>query len=385
MKILYHHRTLGDGAEGIHVAAMANAFRNLGHDVEVAAIIGEETNISTSRTRALGAMTRWVPRPLYEVMELGYSLAGCRMLRKHSRRWEPDILYERYMLFNVAGLLAARLADIPFVLEVNAPLAYERAAYESLFLRRLAQRCERFVCSRASLVLVVSTPLKDYLVEQGVAAERIVVLPNGTEPQIFRPDQQARQDIRARYKISPDAVVVGFSGILRPWHGVELLIEAMARRRNTRDNGHLLVVGDGPGRDRLEQLVEARGIRHVVTFTGRIPHAEVPRYLAAFDIGVSPRATFYASPMKIPEYMATGMVVLAPRMPNIEDLITEGRDGVLFRAEDVDDLAVAIDHLVADTEQRHLLGQRARASVLGGRTWQHNAARVLELVIKVMT
>lgn len=384
MRILYHHRTLGDGAEGIHVSAMVEAFRGLGHDVEVAAIIGEETNVPTSRTRTLGALTRWVPRPVYEVMELGYSFAGCRMLRRHIRRWKPGFLYERYMLFNVAGLLATRWADIPLVLEVNAPLAYERAAYERLFLKRLAQRCEQFICSRASLVIVVSTPLKDYLVEQGVSPEQVVVLPNGTEPERFRPDRQACQDIRARCKISPESVVIGFSGILRPWHGIELLIETMAYLRRTRGKGHLLIVGDGPCRVSLEQLVDSQGLRNVVTFTGRVPHREIPRYLAAFDIGVSPRATFYASPMKIPEYMATGMAVLAPRMPNIEDLITDGSNGVLFQPEDADDLAGAIDGLIHDTEQRHLLGQRARASILGGRTWQHNAARVLELVTKVI-
>jgi glycosyltransferase involved in cell wall biosynthesis len=384
MRIVYHHRTLGDGAEGIHVSAMAEAFRNLGHDVEVAAIIGEQTNISTSRTRALGALARWAPRPIYEAMELGYSLAGCRMLRRYIAKWNPDFLYERYMLFNIAGLVSTGLAGIPLVLEVNSPLAYERAAYESLCLRRLAQRCERFVCSRASLIVVVSTPLKDYVVEQGVPPERVVVLPNGTDPETFRPDRQARRDVRKRLKIPPEAVVVGFSGILRPWHGIELLIEAVAKIGARQKNGHVLIVGDGPSRASLEQLVDSRDLRRVVTFTGRVPHSEIPQYLAAFDIGVSPRATFYASPMKIPEYMATGMVVLAPCMPNIEDLITDGVDGVLFRPEDAEGLGIAIDALMRNAEHRYRIGQRARISVLGGRTWQHNATRVLERVTKVM-
>ena len=93
MNILYHHRTLGDGAEGIHIAAMVQAFRQLGHTVNVAAVIGEETNVPTTRTRLLGYLTRPLPRAAYEAMELGYSIAGYRMLRQHIKRLAPDLVY----------------------------------------------------------------------------------------------------------------------------------------------------------------------------------------------------------------------------------------------------------------------------------------------------
>lgn len=382
MRILYHHRTLGDGAEGIHVSAMVEAFRALGHEVRVAAVIGEQTNVSTSRTRFLGTIARRVPRLAYEAMELGYSLAGYRMLRGHIKSWKPDVLYERYMLFNLAGLAAAQRAGIPLVLEVNAPLAYERAVYERLSLRRIARRCERFVCSLADLVVVVSTPLKDFLVEQGVPAERIVVVPNGAEPGVFRPDVQARQEIRAQLGIPEEAIVVGFVGILRPWHGVELLLDAVARMGTSRDGVHVLILGDGPSRSSLEKLAHSRGLEGIVTFTGRVPHGDIPRYVTAFDIGVSPRATFYASPMKVPEYMATGIAVVAPRMPNLQDLIADGVNGVLFQPENIDDLALTLLSLIRDPKTRCQLGQRARTAVIANRTWRHNAARIIELVGK---
>src|SRR5262249_44816342 len=153
--------------------------------------------------------------------------------------------YERYMLFNMAGLTAARRAGIPMILEVNAPLAYERSAYETLSLRRLARRCERHVCSNADVVVVVSTPLKGHLVREGGPAERIVVLPNGADSEVFRPDAEVRTALRAQLDIGPDEVVVGFSGILRPWHGVDVLIEAVARLRE-RARVKVLIVGDGP-------------------------------------------------------------------------------------------------------------------------------------------
>jgi glycosyltransferase involved in cell wall biosynthesis len=382
MKILYHHRTLGDGAEGIHVSVMVEAFRALGHEVRVAAVIGEQTNVSTPRTRMLNSLAQWTPRLTYEAMELGYSLAGYRMLRRHMESWKPDVLYERYMLFNNAGWAAAWRTGIPLVLEVNAPLAYERAAYERLSLRRIARLCERFVCSRADLIIVVSSPLRDYLVAQGIPAERIAVMPNGVEPEVFRPDAHTRHELRTRLQIPRETIVVGFVGSLRSWHGVDLLLEAVARVGTSRKGVHILIVGDGPCRTDLERLVSSRGLEGSVTFTGRVPHGDMPQYVAALDIGVSPRTTFYASPMKVLEYMAAGLAVVAPRLPNLQDLITDGVNGVLFQPENIDDLSATLFSLICDAQRREQLGQSARAIVLGGRTWRHNAARVIELVEK---
>ncbi len=377
MNILYHHRTLGDGAEGVHVASMIDAFRALGHEVRVASLIGDKTNHSTPRTRFLEQVTKWTPRSAYEIMEIGYSLLGYRLLTSHNNGWKPQLVYERYTLFNFSGLMAARRIGIPLVLEINAPLAYERETYERLALKRAARRVERFLCSSADLVVVVSTPLKDYLVQEGAPAERIVVLPNGTDADLFRPNAAARARIRSRLGIPADAVVAGFLGILRPWHGVELLIEAIARLREAKQGVHILVIGDGPSQADLEALARSRGLANAVTFTGRVPHGEVADYLAAFDIGVSPRATFYASPMKVLEYMAAGMAVVAPRMPNLQDVISDGLNGCLFEPENTDDLARVLASLVHDSASRKKL---ARAAVLSGRTWRHNAQKVLDIV-----
>jgi glycosyltransferase involved in cell wall biosynthesis len=379
VKILYHHRTLGDGAEGIHVSSIANALRAIGHEVKIASVIGEQTNVTNQRTRVLTPIVRALPRALYELMELGYSAVGYQALNRHIAAWQPDFIYERYTLFNMAGVLAARRSGLPLLLEFNAPLAYERAQYERLRLKRLARHCEVRICSQADAVIVVSTPLKQYLVEQGVAADRIVVMPNGADPARFRPDAESAARVRASHGIPQDAVVAGFSGILRPWHGVDLMLRAIAGVRTAGAPVHGLIVGDGPSLQELQRLAAELGIAAHVTFTGRVAHDEMPRQCAAFDIGISPRATFYASPMKVPEYMATGVAVIAPRMPNLTDLIADGVDGDLFEPEAVEDLQATLQRLVVDASRRRRIAAAARQSIVNTRTWTHNAARIVEL------
>ncbi len=380
MRILYHHRTLGDGAEGIHISSIIEAFRLLGHETKVAALIGEKTNVTTGSTSRLNTLTRHTPRVVYEMLEVGYLIAGYRLMQKCSVAWKPDMLYERYSLFNYAGIAFARKEKIPLILEVNAPLAYEREKYEKLVLRRLAKAFEQRVCQKASFVIAVSTPLKDYLVEQGVSSHKIRVVPNGTDPELFQPNNAARKSLRQDLGVSDDTVVIGFVGILRPWHGVETLCEAMASLDPSRRKVHLLLVGDGPIRKDIEQLIEQKKLKDFVTITGRIPHSQVPSYITAFDIGISPRVTFYASPMKLLEYMATGVPVVAPRMANIQDIVTDGKEGKLFEPEDIQDLSAVLSQLIDNAEVRLSMGRTARETILSTRTWLHNAQLVLDLM-----
>ena len=380
MRILYHHRTLSDGAEGLQLASVVNAFRAPGHDVKVVSLVGNKNIAARRRAGIVEQVRRYMPRWVYELMEMGYNLPGYHMLTSRVNGWIPEFLYERYSLFNLSGLMTARRPGIPLVLEVNSPLAYERTQYEHLSWKRGAKISEGFLLSRADIVLTVSTPLKDYLVDQGILADKIVVIPNGVDPEIFRPDPQRRVNVRSRFGIPEDGIVVGFIGILRPCHGVELLLEVLARIRKSSTAVRLLVVGDGPSRDELQKIARSVGLTDRMIFIRIVHSREVAHFIAALDIAVSPRATFDASPMKVLEYMATGIAVVAPRMPNLQDLITHGVDGILFRPEDAGDLVSALLSLIRDPNFRTKLAENARATIVRDRTWLHNARQVIGLV-----
>jgi glycosyltransferase involved in cell wall biosynthesis len=379
MKIFYHHRTLGDGAEGIHVAEIVKAFRQLEHEVRVISLIGESTNSASRAQSRWTRVARLMPGFIYELGEIAYNVHGYLSLSRAVRDYRPDVIYDRYVSYNYSAVGVGRRYGIPVVLEVNSPYSFQKQTFdETLYFRYILRCFERKICRDATWVVVVSTPLKKFLASIGVPPERIVVMPNGTDPDVFHPDIDG-QSIRQQYGLN-GKIVIGFCGILRPWHGLEVLLQAFADVLQGRTNLHLLIVGDGPSRGDLERLLQERGLARHVTITGRQPHERVRSFVAAMDIAVSPRATFYASPMKILEYMGMAKAIIAPDMENIRDILTHEHDSILFRPEDAGSLAKGLEYLIADIDVRKQLGQAARRKIVTERTWLHNAQDVIRLI-----
>jgi glycosyltransferase involved in cell wall biosynthesis len=173
-------------------------------------------------------------------------------------------------------------------------------------------------------------------------------------------------------------------GILRPWHGVEKLVSAMERLVRLEPAAHLLLVGDGPVEDELKATVDRLGIRDHVTFTGRVGRDAVRDYILCMDIAASPKATFYASPMKILEYMAMGLPTVAPDMANIRDIITDGQEGLLFAPDDEESMFDRIHQLLKDGTARRRMGANARTRIEQELNWRNNALGVLEIAEKLL-
>lgn len=379
MKILYHHRTLGDGAEGIHIEEMVNAFRQLGHEVR---LIGPAVHNSSDGENK-SVKFEWIKRlfkgPAYEMIELAYNIFGYQTISKAIKEFNPDFIYDRYITFNYSAVAAARRYNLPAFLEVNAPLAFERDTEpdETLYLKSAAHWIEKKVCCDAAKTIVVSTPLKEYLVSIGVPERNILVLPNGVNSDKFFPRNKSKRPLSTAGYGDQD-VVIGFVGILRHWHGIDMLLEAFRTVSDRLANCKLLLVGDGPIRQSIEAQANKLGLKHKVTITGRIHHQHVGDYMAMFDIAVSPKATFYASPMKIIEYMALQKAVVAPDMPNIRDLILSGSTGVLFEPDSASALANALFTLIEDKKKRETLGKGALNAVRSRLNWKSNARGILE-------
>jgi glycosyltransferase involved in cell wall biosynthesis len=370
MKILYHHRTLAKDGMDVHIKEMVAALRQRGHQVLVVGP-GESDSPTTGTDRTI---RRMLPTAVSEFAELAYNVLAFRRLQRAYASFQPDVLYERYNLFLLAGMRLSQMHGLPMLLEVNSPLAHERSKHGSLTWRRLAHRLEAKVWTGADAVLPVSHALADIILGAGVAEYRIHVIPNGVDPRRFSPDIEG---VEARCELGlGNHVVLGFTGFVRPWHGLDRVIDVMANY-GPAQTLHLLVVGDGPAKADLEHMANRLGVADRVRFVGPIDRARIPRYMAAFDIALQPSAVAYACPLKLIEYMAMGKAIVAPDQPNIRELIKNTNTGLLVRDGDTGELAEAIVSLATNAELRHSLGRGAAREVYKrGLTWEANAERV---------
>jgi glycosyltransferase involved in cell wall biosynthesis len=376
MKILYHHRTLGDGAEGVHIHSMIDAFEALGHEVAVESL-ARPAGAGQGDAGMLATLRRRLPQGVFEAGALAANIVEFRAMRQGLRAMAPSFVYTRHALFDLGGVQAAVRARIPVVLEVNRLYtAKTMGQFEPLTFPRLAARLERKVLRLSDVVVAVSTPLRRQIEEAAGDDLNILVLPNGADPDLFDPARIDGREVRARYGVA-NCFIVGWVGVLRSWHGLDLLLRAAQRI----PEAVVLIVGDGPARSEVEQLAESLGMSQRVHITGRLSHQEVPQHVAAFDIAVSPDdRTGFASPMKVIEYMAMARAVVVPRLPNFLDIVRDGDTGVVFEPSDSADLARRIAEVHASPELRQRLGERARLEVERRLNWQQNARVVLDAV-----
>jgi glycosyltransferase involved in cell wall biosynthesis len=387
LKILYHHRTASKDGQAVHIEEMITALRDQGHEVHVVAP-------SISSDDGMGAEVGWVhslrarlPQAVYELLELGYSIVAYRHLAKAAKEFRPDVLYERCNLFLIAGVLLKRRLKIPMLLEVNSPLTDERLRHDGLGLPALARWSERYVWRGADVVLPVTRVLADIVEREGVQPGRVLVVPNGINEAHFA---QAPSVAEAKARLGwQDALVLGFTGFVRDWHGVDRVLHWLASA-DAPPHARLLVVGDGPARVDLEALAQSLGLGERVRFTGVVARSAVPSYVAAFDIALQPAVTSYASPLKLFEYLALGKAILAPRVPNIEEVLKDGHNALLFDAKgDAKDDASfthALTRLSQDETLRRTLAVEAKNTVTSmGLTWSRNATRVTQRAQALLT
>jgi len=144
---------------------------------------------------------------------------------------------------------------------------------------------------------------------------------------------------------------------------------------------HLAIVGEGPAEMDLRAQAEHLGLQDRVHFAGPRPHAEIPGLLPAFDVAVVPAINPYASPLKLFEYMAAGLAVVAPDQPNLREVLEHGKNALLVLPEDGAALLDALTSLVSDARLRDRLGSEARRNIEDrDLTWRGNARRVVRAV-----
>ena len=358
----------------VHVMAVAEGLAGLGHDVEVLVSPGHGGTVPTGRAK-------WVPM----APPLGnrrLRLLRARTVAERARTFRPDVVIERYYNFGGEGVLAARKMGALAVLEVNAPVVDHPGSMKRLLDRALViepmRRWRDWLCRNADLIVTPSVriippevpPSKIHRTEWG--ADTVRFHPGASGPVPF-----ARK--------SGDVVAV-FSGAFRVWHGAIHLVDAIRRLRSRGRTDILAVlVGDGPELPRVREAATPVG---GITLTGAVPHAQVPAILAAADIGVAPfdigahptlAHEFHWSPLKIFEYMASGLPVVAPRIERLTTIVEDGEEGLLYDAAQPDALAGALERL-STPDIRRALGASARERAVREFSWESHCRRLDEAI-----
>ncbi len=371
MKILYHHRIASKDGQFVHVEELTNALIEQGHQLYFVAPKVNENADFGGDGGFVSKLKKALPKALYELLELSYSLWVFIKLVVAIIKFKPDVIYERYNLHQPAGVLAAKLFRLPLLLEINAPLVEERSKYSGLALQGFAKKIENFTWRTASHCLPVTDVLADYLRKISIPESKITVIHNGVRQQFI--DEMMLQDINSHKK----EIVIGFTGFIHPWHGMDKALEAIAEHKEL--PLRLICVGDGNILSDLRQQAEQLGIADKVDFKGLVTRDKVLDYVKEFDIALQPDVTAYASPLKMFEYMAVGALIVAPKTPNIEEILTE--DTALFfekgdKTGFKEALTAAITSYQALDEKRRAVKQ----SVLDKHfIWQKNARRVVDL------
>lgn len=371
MRILYHFRTRGTGAEGVHIAGIAGAFARLGHDVEIVGPRRIDPRRTAGADPFAGRGLARLPGVAFEALELAYNLVAGLRLAPRLTPSRCDLVYERHAyVLGVTAWLASR-RGVPLVVEVNELVGRDRVRAEPR-LAALVRRIDRFVFARAAAIVVVSPDLKRRITTLGVDPARILTLPNAVAPELVRPEAELSPAPRGA------RVVVGFVGWLVDWHRLERLLEALQAARARVPGLVLRLVGEGPRRRALADAADRLGLADAVEFVGAVPHDRVPSVVDAMDICVVPHSNVYRSPIKLFEYMARGRAVLAPDTEPIRDVLRDGDNGRLFPVGSVAALADGIVALAVNPDLRRRLGLRALRDVRERHTWDHNARAVLD-------
>lgn len=297
-----------------------------------------------------------------------------QQVEEHLRLDRPDIIHERLSLFAHGGSLSEKLG-IARIVEVNAPVANERSTHFGLHYQDEAHRCELLALKDARVV-AVSKPLVNWSMSHG--ARSALSIPNGANTQYLNPDNWKEKRIRIREELGMSSVVViSFVGSLKPWHGLEILLDAVSIAGIELPIG-LLIVGDGP----LRQTICEMGAKlpELVRFAsiGAVAQNEVAQYLAASDISVAPflpADPFYFSPLKVAEAMAAGLPIVASDFQSIRELL--GKSGILVPPGDTKALAQALLDLIKDPLKRKMLSNLALERAHETLDWKSVAKSVL--------
>lgn len=308
--------------------------------------------------------------------------ATARRVDQAANEFAPDVIHAHSPV--LAGLPAWRVAKrrgCRFVYEVRAlweDAAVDHGSSAATGLRyRLSRALESFLLRRADHVTTICEGLRQEIMSRGVPAERVTVIANAVDVERFQTLDESNPGNADATSRNPFRV--GFIGSFYRYEGLDILLQAAARLKDSGVVVAVMLVGGGPEEDSLQRLASELEIQDIVTFTGRVPNSEVASYYHKLDALVYPRRssrlTEMVTPLKPLEAMANGRLVLATNIGGHRELIKDGLTGLFFPPNDPAALAAMVAEVAKEPSSKAAIRANGLAFVREERNWRVSVAR----------
>ncbi|MBN1424668.1 glycosyltransferase family 4 protein [Candidatus Fermentibacteria bacterium] len=348
---------------GCHVRILeeANALQELGHQVTIC-------SYHLGRTPP-GLIVHRIPRlPWYSKLDAGPSwhkyyidiLLTVRSLLTGLRD-KPDIVHAHLHEGVFIGYFVSRILDVPLVFDLQGSLIGEMLAHEFISDRGISFRLNRFLealtTQMADVILASSVGAASYLREdRALQAKKVHVVPEGIDVAAYE-DCQDRDSVRQTLGIDNNAPVCVYLGLLYPYQGIDSLIRAARSAFDQCPDLHFLIIGF-PNEAHYERMAADTGFGDRFHFVGRVRYEDLPSYLVAGDLAVTPKDSRTEANSKVYNFMAAGLPVVAYDTPTNRSILQDL--GTYASRGDEDGLARAVGELATDRDRRHVVGLAAR-------------------------
>ncbi|HJV76318.1 MAG TPA: TIGR04063 family PEP-CTERM/XrtA system glycosyltransferase [Noviherbaspirillum sp.] len=319
--------------------------------------------------------------PVFNQIEVIRGLA--RRLKEIIPVVRPDILHAHSPSLNaIAALSVAKDFGIPVVYEVRAfweDAAVDHGTSKERGLRyRLTRSLETHALRHADAVTTICDGLRKDIVQRGISADKVTVIPNAVDVEKFDMVGSADPELKQALGLQGNRLI-GFIGSFYAYEGLDILLRALPLMLSAAPDLRVLLLGGGPQESALRELAKTLGIQDKVVFAGRVPHDQVQKYYELIDVLVYPRLsmrlTDLVTPLKPLEAMAQGRLLAASDVGGHLELIRDGKTGVLFRAGDPASLAEKVSALLNQQDQWQSLRQAGRDFVETERNWRNSVGR----------
>ncbi len=367
-----------------HVREWVEAAVELGHEVIVLTSIDPAFLESVGWTGKISVLQADIPRTKIKGVWHYLSMRNFIVkLEECLKDFRPDAIYERMSFLSPATAKVAQKAAIPYGLEVNGILEDElKLCGAGPFRLFLARRTQAAAYRRAGHVITVTWKIRDWILRRyGIAEEKVLAVPNGVNPERFRPmDKKAS---RKKFDIPENAFVLGYLGSLFPWQDFDIILDTAEELRRMIPNIYYMIGGgQEPLFSQIKKTIDARHLDDIFFMPGQIPWDDAAEFISCFDAGLlTLKGNIEGSPQKLASYMACGRPAIGVSSPGVEDILVSGDTGFIYGQGDRASFVAEAVKMSSLTEDKRLaMGERARQAIIRNYSWRAVVSKIIGFI-----